>query len=136
MVSFYSHFPNYLPGLHIYIRIGLQHFPKYKNGGKTSSLQCSHFTSSKPLWLLVIEILSNLLKQNKGLLFKSFQENHRELSGGKNNWVLSRSNDCVPEIYQASFYTLETKNERDQQKLYSHGLYSMGKTDIQPSKER
>lgn len=52
---------------------------------------------------------SKLAQAKQGILFKSFQGNHWELNSGKYNWILSRNNDCVPEIWQASLYVLKAK---------------------------
>lgn len=52
---------------------------------------------------------SKLAQEKQGILFKSFQGNLWELNSGKYNQVLSRNNDCVPEICQASLYLLKAK---------------------------
>lgn len=125
-VSYYSHVPHQLPDLSIYIWRGQQNYSKCKNRvrKRLHSLQHSHWRRLvKGLLIADNRNPSKLVQAKQGILFKSFQGNHWELNSGKYNWVLSRNNDCIPEICQASLYLLKaTSAEIDQQRPCSHEL--------------
>lgn len=80
---------------------------------------------------------SKLAQAKQGIFLKSLQGNHWERNSGKYHWSLSRNNDCVPEICQASLYLLKTKmrqTSRGPAPMNLHGKVGRQTMNTQPQK--
>lgn len=132
-VTYYSHFPSHLPAAHTYSWIGLQPGSMDRSGGRP------FFTPLQPLRFVQAPLLAGnrnpfkLAQARQELFFKSFQGNPWEHNSGKYNWVLSRNNDCGPEIYQhhsVCYFSYPGERVRETNRDCSNGIaFWGGKTD-------
>lgn len=132
-VTYYSHLPSHLPDVHTCTWMGLQLCSIYRSGGRP------FFSPLQPLHFIQAPLLSGnrnpfkFAQAKQEILFKSFQRNPWEHNNGKYNWVLSRNNDCVPEIYQqhsVSYPSYPGDRVRETNRDCSNGIaFQGGKTD-------